>query len=83
MGVLLPTDYEVIKSEPMLQVRGVIKIGTSCKAYNTYGDLMTLTADECNYYLQEPGRVHKASHKETVDNPKSQSNTQIKPKEQI
>lgn len=79
----LPTDYEVIKSEPALQVRGVMKMGTTCSAYNTYGDLMILTLQECEYYLNQVGRVHKASHKETVDNPKSQSNTQIKPKEQI
>lgn len=66
----------------MLQVRGVMKIGTSCKAYNTYGDLMTLTADECNYYLQEPGRVHKPYYKEQVDKTEP-PNAQIKPKEQI
>lgn len=58
-------------------------MGTTCSAYNTYGDLMILTLQECEYYLNQVGRVHKASHKETVDNPKSQSNTQIKPKEQI
>lgn len=56
----LPKDYEVIKNEPILQVRGVIKMSDHCKAYNTHGDLMTLSLDECNYYISEPGRVHKS-----------------------
>lgn len=57
----LPQDYEVVKSEPALQVRGVIKKGDKCHAYNTYGDLMTLTLDECNYYINQTGRVHKST----------------------
>lgn len=56
----LPNDYEVIKSDPNLQVRGVIKIGNTCQAYNTHGDIMTLSYDECDYYIQESGRVHKS-----------------------
>lgn len=56
----LPKDYEVVKNEPVLQVRGVIKMGDSCKAYNSYGDLMTLSKKECEYYLKESGRVHKS-----------------------
>lgn len=57
----LPNDYEVLKSEPALQVRGVIKKGNNCHAYNTYSDLMTLTLDECNYYINQTGRVHKST----------------------
>lgn len=57
----LPKDYEVIKSEPVLQVRGVIKMGNKCQAYNTHGDLMTLSQKECENYLKETGRVHKST----------------------
>lgn len=55
----LPRDYRIQKSDPNLQVRAVVKRGNDCKAYNASGDLMTLTFDECNYYLQATGRVHK------------------------
>lgn len=57
----LDKDYEVIKSDEALQVRGVIKIGNTCKAYNTHGDLMTLTQSQCNYYIAQSGRVHKSN----------------------
>lgn len=59
---MLPTDYEVIKQDPNLQVRGVIKMGNSCKAYNTHGDLMTLDNTDCQYYIKQSGRVHKSSN---------------------
>lgn len=55
----LPKDYEVIKSEPILQVRSVVKMGDKCRAYNSFGDLMELSFDECIYYLNDFGRVHK------------------------
>lgn len=55
----LPQDYEVVKSEPALQVRGVIKMGNKCHAYNTHGDLISLSNKECEYYLKDSGRVHK------------------------
>lgn len=58
---MLPKDYEVIKQDPNLQVRAVIKLGKKCQAYNAYGDLMTLSQTQCNYYLKESGRVHKSS----------------------
>lgn len=57
---ILPKDYEIIKSDPNLQVRGFIKMGNTCKAYNTNGDLMSLSFDECDYYAKETGRVHKS-----------------------
>ncbi|RKW41970.1 MAG: hypothetical protein D8B60_05580, partial [Moraxella sp.] len=57
----LPKDYAIQKSDPNLQVRAVVKRGNDCKAYNANGDLMTLTFDECNYYLQASGRVHKTT----------------------
>lgn len=57
----LPKDYAIQKSDPNLQVRAVVKRGNDCKAYNANGDLMTLTFDECNYYLQATGRVHKTT----------------------
>lgn len=57
----LPKDYEVIKQDNNLQVRGVIKMGDKCRAYNTHGDLMTLSQKECESYLIETGRVHKST----------------------
>lgn len=78
----LPPDYEIIKQEPMLQVRAVMSMGNACKAYNTYGDLMTLSDDECLYYLKETGRVHKpitsnqvASLPSDIPRPSSDSET--------
>lgn len=55
----LPKDYEIITNNPDLQVRSIIKSGDNCKAYNAQGVLMALNKDECNYYLQETGRVFK------------------------
>lgn len=58
----LPKDYEIIKSEKALQVRAVISSANkTCQAYNAFGDLMTLSQDDCNYYLQSSGRVHKSN----------------------
>ena len=57
----LPQDYQVVKQDDNLQVRGVIKMGNQCKAYNTHGDLMTLSQSECSYYIENTGRVHKPS----------------------
>lgn len=57
----LPKNYEVIKQNLDLQVRAVVKMKDKCQAYNTHGDLMTLTFDECDYYLQASGRVHKTN----------------------
>lgn len=57
----LPKNYDIIKQDPNLQVRAVVKMGDKCSAYNTHGDLMNLTFKECDYYLQEAGRVHKSN----------------------
>lgn len=57
----LPQNYEVVKSDPALQVRAVVKSGNKCSAYNTHGDLMSLSFDECSHYLQAVGRVHKGN----------------------
>lgn len=56
----LPKDYQIIEQNPALQVRSVVKFGNKCKAYNAQGSLMTLDQDQCNYYLQESGRVWKS-----------------------
>lgn len=69
MRTMLPKDYEVLKSTPDLQVRGVAKFGNKCKAYNTQGMLMTLTKEQCDYYLQESGRVWKNPNANTVSTP--------------
>lgn len=48
----LPKDYEIIRNEPALRITGIMKMGNKCNAYNTFGDLMTLTLEECNFYLK-------------------------------
>lgn len=57
----LPKNYEITKNDPALQVRAVVKRGNKCNAYNTHGDLMTLSFEECNHYLEQAGRVHKGN----------------------
>lgn len=79
----LPKDYEVIKNEPILQVRGVIKMSDHCKAYNTHGDLMTLSLDECNYYISEPGRVHKSDSVNPVYPDAGSSKVEIDPQSNL
>jgi hypothetical protein len=63
---MLPKDHEIIKANPDLQVRGVIKTGTKCSAYNREGVLMTLTPEQCSYYTEATGRVWKNG--QTTDN---------------
>lgn len=61
----LPKNYEITKQDPNLQVRAVVKRGNKCSAYNTHGDLMQLSFDECDHYLQAVGRVHKGNGQTT------------------
>ncbi|STZ03006.1 zonular occludens toxin domain-containing protein [Moraxella equi] len=56
----LPQDYEIRRTEPMLQVRGVMQMGGKCLAYNAYGDVMTLSPTDCKDYVGT-GRVFKAT----------------------
>lgn len=63
---LMPKDYKVLKDNPALQVRGVIKMRGKCQAYNNEGLLIMLSPDECDYYTQATGRVWKQG--QTQDN---------------
>lgn len=56
----LPKDYEIRRTDPMLQVRGVVANGKNCFAYNAYGDVMTLSPTDCKQYVGT-GRVFKAT----------------------
>lgn len=56
----LPQDYEIRRTEPMLQVRAVVAKGKNCLAYNAYGDVMTLSPTDCKDYVGT-GRVFKAT----------------------
>ena len=69
---MLPKDDKVIKNNPDLQVRGVIKMGDKCKAYNKDGVLMTLNTEQCSYYTAASGRVWKNG--QTSDNTTSGAN---------
>ena len=63
---MLPKDHKILKANPDLQVRAVVKMGNKCKAYNHEGVLMTLNADQCSYYTEATGRVWKNG--QTSDN---------------
>lgn len=56
----LPPDYDIRRTEPMLQVRGVVANGKTCLAYNAHGDVMTLSPTDCKQYVGT-GRVFKAT----------------------
>lgn len=68
---MLPKDYQIIKENPDLQVRAVARMGNKCQAFNKDGTLMTLTAEQCDYYLAEAGRVWKSG--QTTSNSPSTS----------
>ncbi len=63
---MLPKDYKELKANPDLQVRGVVKMGNQCRAYNAQGVLMTLNHEQCSYYTEATGRVWKNG--QTTDN---------------
>ncbi len=67
---MLPKDHKIIKNNPDLQVRGVVKMGNQCRAYNAQGVLMTLNHEQCSYYTEATGRVWKNG--QTTDNSPSQ-----------
>lgn len=52
-------DYDIIRKEPNLQVRGVMIMGEKCTAYNAHGDVMTFTAEQCKQ-LMKNGGVYKS-----------------------
>lgn len=55
----LPPDYQATRENPSLRVAGAIAVGDKCKAYNTYGEMLTLPLDECRMYLTDAGRIQK------------------------
>lgn len=72
----LPEDYTIRREDPNLQVRGVMQMGNTCKAYNAYGDVMTLTAKQCKEYINT-GRVLRAhTQKSPIERPYAPQNHQ-------
>lgn len=55
----LPKDYDIIRQNPDLQVRGVVVMGGKCQAYNAYGDLMIFSEQDCKGYMQN-SKVYKS-----------------------
>lgn len=55
----LPSDYEIRRNNPALQIRGVVEARGKCTAYNAYGDMMILSNDECKSYVGT-GRVYRS-----------------------
>lgn len=55
----LPQDYAIRRTDPMLQVRGVVQMGDKCQAINAYGDVMTFSLDDCKAFVGT-GRVLQA-----------------------
>lgn len=80
---LLPKNYDIIKNTPALQVRAVIKMGDKCSAYNAHGDLMTLSAKECAYYLEGVGRVHKGNNDISSQTPSTTTDVKAMPVKEI
>lgn len=80
---LLPKNYEIIKNEPSLQVRAVIKMGDKCNAYNAHGDLMTLSPKECAYYLEGVGRVQKGNNNISSSTPSQTTDVKATPVKEI
>lgn len=66
----LPQDYVIRRTDPMLQVRGVVQMGNKCQVVNAYGDVMTLTLDDCKQYVGT-GRVFKPTEQTTAPPPRS------------
>lgn len=58
-GQLSQTEQTVEQTE-QVQVRGVIKMGNKCSAYNKDGMLLELTKKDCDYYIAQSGRVNKS-----------------------
>lgn len=56
----LPQDYQIITTEDDLRPATAIMMGKECKVYNVHGDLMNYSFKECEYFLQETGRLPKA-----------------------
>lgn len=63
----LPEDYIIRRQDPMLQVRGVMKMGNDCIAYNSYGDRMTLPINECLDYINN-GKVYHSKTNSFTNN---------------
>lgn len=55
----LPPDYQIRRTDPALQVLGVVKMKNKCLAYNAYGDVMTLSHQECLSYVNT-GKVYRS-----------------------
>lgn len=58
----LPPDYQVTKDNPALRVAGVMSFNGACRAYNANGEFLTLSDDECGYYLTGAGRIQKSGN---------------------
>lgn len=65
---LLPPDYRIQRNNDDLRVSGVIGMSNRCYAYNAYGDLMTISQDDCYSYLTGVKQLLKKL-------PKNQSNS--------
>lgn len=72
----LPQDYTILASNPDLRVGGVMSIRGRCRAYNQYGDLLTISQDECKHYLREKGvmlSAQRSSVRAVTESPNAQS----------
>lgn len=53
----LTPEYQAEANNPQIRVAGAIAIGGKCKAYNSYGDLLTMSNKECKKYLSQAGKI--------------------------
>lgn len=73
----LPKDYDIITSDDNLRPASAISMNGVCQVYNAYGDLMNYSKKDCEYLLEETGRIPKSrtNHRFVSQHPEAQEPT--------
>lgn len=62
----LNANYQAEANNPVIRVAGAVKIGSKCKAYNSFGDLLIMSDSECQHYLKNAGTIIRSRNSDTV-----------------
>lgn len=62
----LNANYQAEANNPIIRVAGAVKIGSKCKAYNSFGDLLIISDSECQRYLKNAGTIIRSRNSDTV-----------------
>ena len=62
----LNANYQAESNNPVIRVAGAVKIGSKCKAYNSFGDLLIMSDSECQHYLKNAGTIIRSRNSDTV-----------------